>query len=55
MTKRQLDSFIADKISGFLVDANFVEIKDIDYDVPLGNKKLIYAHFEEKKENSVMD
>lgn len=36
MTKRRLDSFIADKISGILADADFIDIKDIDYDIPLG-------------------
>ncbi|KAI8388510.1 S-adenosyl-L-methionine-dependent methyltransferase [Radiomyces spectabilis] len=31
-----MDSFIADKISGFLNKAGFVDIQDINYDVPIG-------------------
>lgn len=33
---RNIDSFIADKISGFLSDAGYQQIKDINYDVPIG-------------------
>ncbi|KAJ8662616.1 hypothetical protein O0I10_001578 [Lichtheimia ornata] len=36
MQKRNLDSFIADKVSGFLEDAGYVDIKDVNYDVPIG-------------------
>lgn len=31
-----MDSFIADKISTFLSDTGYVDIKDINYDVPIG-------------------
>jgi hypothetical protein len=32
-----MDSFIADKISTFLSEAGFVDIRDINYDVPIGS------------------
>lgn len=32
-----MDSYIADKISTFLSDAGYVDIKDINYDVPIGS------------------
>lgn len=31
-----MDSFIADKVSGFLLDTGYRNIKDINYDVPMG-------------------
>ncbi|GAA5812060.1 hypothetical protein MFLAVUS_005509 [Mucor flavus] len=36
LAARNMDSFIADKISSFLSDAGYVDIKDINYDVPIG-------------------
>lgn len=36
MEKRQLDSYIADKVSTLLLEAGYVDIKDVNYDVPLG-------------------
>lgn len=32
-----MDSFIADKISSFLSDAGYADIRDINYDVPIGS------------------
>jgi hypothetical protein len=32
-----MDSFLADKISTFFSDAGYVDIKDINYDVPIGS------------------
>lgn len=40
MQKRNLDSFIADKVSGFLEEAGYVDIKDMNYDVPIGESLL---------------
>ncbi|KAI8982041.1 S-adenosyl-L-methionine-dependent methyltransferase [Mycotypha africana] len=36
LVARGMDSFIADKISGYLQDAKFKNIQDINYDVPIG-------------------
>ncbi|KAI9475491.1 MAG: S-adenosyl-L-methionine-dependent methyltransferase [Benjaminiella poitrasii] len=37
LSARKMDSFIADKISSFLVDAGYRNVKDVDYDVPIGS------------------
>lgn len=37
LAARNMDSFIADKISSYLSDAGYVDIKDINYDVPIGS------------------
>lgn len=34
---RNMDSFLADKISTFLSDAGYKDISDISYDVPIGS------------------
>lgn len=36
LVARNMDSFVADKISTFLADAGYQDIKDINYDVPIG-------------------
>lgn len=36
LVARNMDSFVADKISTFLADAGYQGIKDINYDVPIG-------------------
>lgn len=37
LVARNMDSFIADKISSYLSDANYVNIQDIKYNVPIGS------------------
>ncbi|KAI7900921.1 S-adenosyl-L-methionine-dependent methyltransferase [Cokeromyces recurvatus] len=36
LSSRNMDSFIADKIARFLKEAGYKDIKEIDYDVPIG-------------------
>lgn len=36
LVARNMDSFIADKISTYLSNAGYVDIKDITYNVPIG-------------------
>ncbi|KAL7311914.1 hypothetical protein PS15m_009624 [Mucor circinelloides] len=36
LVARNMDSYVADKISSFLANAGYQDIKDINYDVPIG-------------------